>query len=136
MLNLLIDDFSNTIQILDMLNETGISLSVDDFGTGYSSLSYLKRMPVDTLKIDQSFVRDITVNIDDAAIVEAICALSKSLRFKVTAEGVENSQQLEFLRRVGVNAVQGYLFSRPIPAAELETLLIRDTLFDSPESVA
>jgi len=134
--SLLIDDFSNTIQILDMLNETGISLSVDDFGTGYSSLSYLKRMPVDTLKIDQSFVRDITVNIDDAAIVEAICALSKSLRFKVTAEGVENSQQLEFLRRVGVNAVQGYLFSRPIPAAEVEALLIRDTLFDSPESVA
>jgi diguanylate cyclase (GGDEF)-like protein len=134
--SLLIDDFSNTIQILDLLNETGVSLSVDDFGTGYSSLSYLKRMPVDTLKIDQSFVRDITVNIDDAAIVEAICALSKSLRFKVTAEGVEDSQQLALLQRVGVNAVQGYLFSRPMPAAELEALLIRDTLFDSPESVA
>jgi diguanylate cyclase (GGDEF)-like protein len=134
--SLLIDDFSNTIQILDLLNETGVSLSVDDFGTGYSSLSYLKRMPVDTLKIDQSFVRDITVNIDDAAIVEAICALSKSLRFKVTAEGVEDSQQLALLQHVGVNAVQGYLFSRPMPAAELEALLIRDTLFDSPESVA
>ena len=134
--SLLIDDFSNTIQILDLLNETGVSLSVDDFGTGYSSLSYLKRMPVDTLKIDQSFVRDITVNIDDAAIVEAICALSKSLRFKVTAEGVEDSQQLALLQRVGVTAVQGYLFSRPMPAAELEALLVHDTLFDSPESVA
>ncbi|WP_455206661.1 putative bifunctional diguanylate cyclase/phosphodiesterase [Kaarinaea lacus] len=134
--SLLIEDFSNTIHILDMLNETGISLSVDDFGTGYSSLSYLKRMPVDTLKIDQSFVRDITVNIDDAAIVEAICALSKSLRFKVTAEGVESTQQLEFLRRVGVNAIQGYLFSRPMPASDLEQLLYRETLLDPPESVA
>lgn len=134
--SLLIDDFSNTIQILDMLNETGISLSVDDFGTGYSSLSYLKRMPVDTLKIDQSFVQDITANIDDAAIVEAICALSKSLRFKVTAEGVESPQQLEFLRRVEVNAVQGYMFSRPMPASDLEQILFRDTLFDPPESVA
>lgn len=134
--SLLIDDFSNTIQILDLLNETGISLSVDDFGTGYSSLSYLKRMPVDTLKIDQSFVRDITVNIDDAAIVEAICALSKSLRFKVTAEGVENAQQLEYLRRVGVTAVQGYMFSRPMSAEDLEPLLLRETLFDSSESVA
>ncbi|WP_455365170.1 putative bifunctional diguanylate cyclase/phosphodiesterase [Kaarinaea lacus] len=134
--SLLIEDFSNTIQILDLLNETGISLSVDDFGTGYSSLSYLKRMPVDTLKIDQSFVRDITVNIDDAAIVEAICALSKSLRFKVTAEGVENAQQLEYLRRVGVTAVQGYMFSRPMSAEDLEPLLLRETLFDSSESVA
>jgi len=134
--SLLIDDFSNTIHILDMLNETGISLSVDDFGTGYSSLSYLKRMPVDTLKIDQSFVRDITVNIDDGAIVEAICALSKSLRFKVTAEGVETPQQLAFLRHVGVNAVQGFMFSHPMPAADLEPLLLRETLFDSPESVA
>jgi diguanylate cyclase (GGDEF)-like protein len=134
--SLLIEDFHHTIQILDMLNETGISLSVDDFGTGYSSLSYLKRMPVNTLKIDQSFVRDITLNIDDAAIVEAICALSKSLRFKVTAEGVENGHQLEFLRRVGVNAVQGYLFSRPLPAPDVERLLHRDSLLEPPESVA
>jgi diguanylate cyclase (GGDEF)-like protein len=131
--SLLIEDFTNTIHILDMLNETGISLSVDDFGTGYSSLSYLKRMPVDTLKIDQSFVRDITLNIDDAAIVEAICALSRSLRFKVTAEGVESPQQLEFLRRVGVNAVQGYLFSRPLPALEVEQLLLRDNLLEPPD---
>jgi diguanylate cyclase (GGDEF)-like protein len=132
--SLLIEDFQHTIHILDMLNETGISLSVDDFGTGYSSLSYLKRMPVDTLKIDQSFVRDITVNIDDAAIVEAICALSRSLRFKVTAEGVENAQQLEYLRQVGVSAVQGYLFSRPLPAPEVERLLFRDSLLEPRES--
>ncbi|HEY5602319.1 MAG TPA: EAL domain-containing protein, partial [Gammaproteobacteria bacterium] len=134
--SLLIEDFSNTIHILDMLKDTGIALSVDDFGTGYSSLSYLKRMPVDTLKIDQSFVHDITINIDDAAIVEAICALSKSLRFKVTAEGVESAQQLEFLRQVGVNAVQGYLFSHPVPAREVEQLLYRDSLLDPAESVA
>ena len=134
--SLLIEDFSNTIHILDNLNEIGVSLSIDDFGTGYSSLSYLKRMPVDTLKIDQSFVRDITVNMDDAAIVEAICALSKSLRFKITAEGVEHTEQMEYLRRYGVTAVQGYLFSKPLPAADLEHLLIGDRLIAPPCTAA
>lgn len=134
--SLLIEDFSNTIHILDNLNDLGISLSIDDFGTGYSSLSYLKRMPVDTLKIDQSFVRDIAVNMDDAAIVEAICALSHSLRFKVTAEGLESSDQLEHLRRAGVNQVQGFLLSRPVPASELEPLLRQKKILISSESVA
>lgn len=134
--SLLIEDFDTTIEIMDSLNELGISLSVDDFGTGYSSLSYLKRMPVDTLKIDQSFVHDIAYNIDDAAIVDAICALSKSLRFKVTAEGVENREQLELLAKAGVTAVQGYLFSRPLPASEMQVLLNRDNFLDSEESAA
>ena len=134
--SLLIEDFDKTIGILDRLNETGVSLSVDDFGTGYSSLSYLKRMPIDTLKIDQSFVKDITVNIDDAAIVTAICALSRSLRFKVTAEGVENAQQLEFLRKTEVNAVQGYLFSRPLSVTEVEPILHRGIILKSGDSAA
>ncbi len=134
--SLLIEDFSNTIHILDNLNDLGVSLSIDDFGTGYSSLSYLKRMPVDTLKIDQSFVRDIAVNMDDAAIVEAICALSHSLRFKVTAEGLESPDQLEHLRRAGVNQVQGFLLSRPVPAVELEPLLRQKKILISSESAA
>lgn len=134
--SLLIEDFANTIHILDNLNDLGISLSIDDFGTGYSSLSYLKRMPVDTLKIDQSFVKDIAVNIDDAAIVEAICALSHSLRFKVTAEGLESADQLEYLRRAGVNQVQGYLLSKPVPASELEPLLRQRKILIASESAA
>lgn len=134
--SLLIEDFGNTIHILENLNDVGISLSIDDFGTGYSSLSYLKRMPVDTLKIDQSFVRDIAVNIDDAAIVEAICALSKSLRFKVTAEGLESSDQLEYLRRAGVNLVQGFLLSKPVPASELEPLLRQKKILIASDSAA
>ena len=134
--SLLIEDFSNTIHILDNLNDLGVSLSIDDFGTGYSSLSYLKRMPVDTLKIDQSFVRDIAVNMDDAAIVEAICALSHSLRFKVTAEGLESPDQLEYLRRAGVNQVQGFLLSKPVPAAELEPLLRQKKILISSVSAA
>jgi len=134
--SLLIEDFDKTIRILDRLNEIGVSLSVDDFGTGYSSLSYLKRMPVDTLKIDQSFIKDITVNIDDAAIVTAICALSRSLRFKVTAEGVENAEQLEFLRGAEVNAVQGFLFSRPLSVSDVEPILRQSILLNSNDSAA
>ena len=134
--SLLIEDFTNTIKILENLSDIGISLSIDDFGTGYSSLSYLKRMPVDTLKIDQSFVRDIAVNIDDAAIVEAICALASSLRFKITAEGVENMAQLDCLRRAGVNLVQGFLFSKPLPASEIEPLLRQKKILLSSESAA
>ena len=134
--SLLIEDFKNTIHILDNLSDLGISLSIDDFGTGYSSLSYLKRMPVDTLKIDRSFIRDIAVNIDDAAIVEAICALSRSLRFKVTAEGLESADQLEHLRRAGVNQVQGFLISKPVSAAELEPLLLQKKILISSESAA
>lgn len=134
--SLLIEDFKNTIHILDNLSDLGISLSIDDFGTGYSSLSYLKRMPVDTLKIDRSFIKDIAVNIDDAAIVEAICALSRSLRFKVTAEGLESADQLEHLRRAGVNQVQGFLLSRPVSASELEPLLLQKKILISSETAA
>ncbi len=110
-------------KILERLKEMGALVSVDDFGTGYSSLSYLKHFPLDILKIDQSFVRDITTDADDAAIVEAIIALARSLNLKITAEGVETMAQLEFLRGRGCDSLQGYLFSPPVTADAIAKLL-------------
>ncbi len=93
---------------------------MDDFGTGYSSLSYLKRLPLDTLKIDRSFVSELENNSDDAAICAAIIAMAHSLDLQVVAEGVETQQQLDYLRAQGCDEIQGFFISKPLPPAELE----------------
>jgi len=110
-------------EVLGELKSTGVSISVDDFGTGHSSLSYLKRLPVDAVKIDQSFVRNITTDPDDAAIAGAIVAMAHSLKLRVTAEGVETVEQLEFLRSLHCDDIQGYFVSRPVPGEELTQIL-------------
>src|SRR5215831_1020727 len=106
--------------MLEHLHQMGVGLSIDDFGTGYSSLNYLKRFPIDKLKIDQSFIRDLSVDSDDAAIVQAIIALAHGLRLRVVAEGVERADQYDYLRALGNDEYQGFLYSRPLAAHEIE----------------
>lgn len=119
----LMDNAEVTISTLNELKKMGIRLSIDDFGTGYSSLSYLKRFPIDTLKIDQSFVRDITTDADDNAIASTIIAMAHNLRLKVIAEGVETQEQADELQKKGCDEVQGYFFSRPLTEENMCKLL-------------
>ncbi len=117
------EDAKSTIEALGRLHGLGVQLDIDDFGTGYSSLSYLKRFPVDTLKIDRTFVSGLGENIGDSAIVRATITLAHTLAMQVTAEGVENVAQLEQLRALGCDVGQGYYFARPLPSDEMGRLL-------------
>jgi diguanylate cyclase (GGDEF)-like protein len=121
----LMGDASDTVCKLLRLKELGISISVDDFGTGYSSLSYLKHLPIDTIKVDRSFVRDIVNDADDAAIVDAIVAMAHSLKLNVIAEGVETREQLDFLRQRNCQQVQGYYFARPLDPLQFEAFIVQ-----------
>ncbi|NKE71160.1 putative bifunctional diguanylate cyclase/phosphodiesterase [Candidatus Manganitrophus noduliformans] len=121
--SLIMKSNESTMTELRELHLGGIEISIDDFGTGYSSLSYLKRLPIDTLKIDKSFVQEVTTDLDDAAIVAAIITMAHTLKLKVVAEAVETVEQLEFLRGLKCDQMQGYLFSKPLPAEEITRLL-------------
>jgi EAL domain-containing protein (putative c-di-GMP-specific phosphodiesterase class I) len=117
--SVLMRDTDRALAVLSELRQIGIKVSIDDFGTGYSSLNYLKRLPLDKLKIDQSFVRDLPRDANDVAITQAIIAISSKLGLAVIAEGVETREQFEFLRSNGCDQIQGFYFSRPRPPAEI-----------------
>jgi diguanylate cyclase (GGDEF)-like protein/PAS domain S-box-containing protein len=121
--SVILDNVDQVISKMNQINALGVGFSLDDFGTGYSSLSYLKHLPIDQVKIDQSFVRDLTVDINDAAIVQAILAMCSSLNLQVIAEGVETEMQRDFLIKHGCKSFQGYLYSKPIPIDKWEDLL-------------
>ena len=134
--SMLMESAGATLQTLRELHELGVTLSIDDFGTGYSSLSYLRRFPVDQLKIDRSFVTEMTHNFDDAAIAAAIVSLGRNMRREVVAEGVETLEQARLLRQQGCNLMQGFLFSRAVPAPEIERLLRQERPFAGVASAA
>ncbi|MDQ0654258.1 GGDEF/EAL domain-containing response regulator [Pseudomonas cedrina] len=120
----LMENTQHTIASLQRLHAMGVKISIDDFGTGYSSLAYLRRFPIDTLKIDIAFIREVTTNPQDAAITRTIIELAHSLNLRVVAEGVETQAQLAFLKDAGCDQIQGYLFSRPLPVDTLKRLLL------------
>ena len=124
--SIVVNNVADTIEKMHQLKALGLTFSMDDFGTGYSSLAYLKRLPLDQLKIDQSFVRDISQDPNDAAIVQTIITMGNTMGMNVIAEGVETQQQLDFLLKHGCNTYQGYLFSRPVPLVDFERLLDHD----------
>ena len=126
--NVAMENIDSAINILDKLKCMGVSVAMDDFGTGYSSLSYLRRLPIDIVKIDKSFVREIPDSAEDVTIAQAIIAMAQSLNLSLVVEGVENVRQLNFFRQQGVNIVQGYLFSKPVEASELLKMLESQTL--------
>jgi EAL domain-containing protein (putative c-di-GMP-specific phosphodiesterase class I) len=129
--NVAMENIDTAITVLERLKFTGVRIAMDDFGTGYSSLSYLRRLPVDTVKIDKSFVREIPDSTEDVTIAQAIIAMAQSLKLSLIVEGIENVRQLNFFRQLGVTIVQGYLFSKPVEAAEILKMLESQTLPDT-----
>ncbi|RUM38444.1 MAG: hypothetical protein DSY57_02560, partial [Desulfobulbus sp.] len=121
--SLLLQDSDKPFTLLTSLSERGIRLALDDFGTGYSSLSYLKRFPLQVLKIDRSFINDLHRDKSSRALVEAIIAMAQSMKLDIVAEGIENEDQIAFLRRQGVNIVQGFYFSPPVAADQFHAYL-------------
>jgi len=121
--SVVLEDIEEVIGRMQKIKALGVAFSLDDFGTGFSSLSYLKRLPLDQVKIDQSFIRDVTSDSNDAAIVRAIIAMCQTLGMQVIAEGVETQAQLDFLKDSGCTRYQGYLFGKPMPIEELERIL-------------
>ena len=121
--NVAMENLEPAIAILEKLKGMGITIAMDDFGTGYSSLSYLRRLPVDVVKIDRSFVREIPDSTEDVLIAQAIIAMAQSLNLSLVVEGVENVKQLNFFRQQGCNIVQGFLFSKPVEADEILRML-------------
>jgi EAL domain-containing protein (putative c-di-GMP-specific phosphodiesterase class I) len=120
----LIRDLNRTLSTLRLIKALGVRIAMDDFGTGYSSLSYLRKFPFDKIKIDQSFIRELATRDDARAIVRAVATLGANLGMETTAEGVETSEQLASLRKLGCTEVQGFLFSAAVPAAEIGQLLV------------
>jgi EAL domain-containing protein (putative c-di-GMP-specific phosphodiesterase class I) len=123
---------SRAIKILDAIQSRGIRLAIDDFGTGYSSMSLMKQFPIDTIKIDRSFVRDLPIDSEDQAIAQAIISMGKALGMTVIAEGVETVEQETFLRNHACDEMQGFLFSKPLPAKEMADLLRAEPRLVSP----
>jgi EAL domain-containing protein (putative c-di-GMP-specific phosphodiesterase class I) len=121
--SVVMQDAQATIDTLQALKAIGIRVAIDDFGTGYSSLSYLKRLPVDTLKIDRSFVDGLGQDTQDTAIVDSVVALARTLQLSVTGEGVETAAQARHLRQLGCDRGQGFLYARPLPPTDMERLL-------------
>ena len=128
----LMQNIAEAVRTLEYLDQLGVGLSIDDFGTGYSSLGYLKRFPLSAIKIDRSFVRDVTSDGDDATITRAVISMAHNLGLKVIAEGVETRAQLEFLAEYGCNEIQGYYFARPMTAAECSTWISEQRRLDRP----
>jgi EAL domain-containing protein (putative c-di-GMP-specific phosphodiesterase class I) len=123
--SVIIEGAGDARKALDQVAALGVGIAIDDFGTGYSGLAYLKRLPIDTVKIDQSFVRDLTIDPDDAAIVTAIVAMAKSLGVDTVAEGVETEEQLNQLVALGCHRAQGYFLGKPMNAGAVGRLLAR-----------
>ena len=126
--SIIMHDVEEAIATLWKLKEMGLKLSIDDFGTGYSSMSYLKRFPLDTLKIDRSFIKDIMTEPNDAAITKATIGLAKGLELTTIAEGIETKEQFAFLHKQGCDQIQGYFISRPVPAEKVEQLFLRSDI--------